>query len=202
MKKTFLFITAAIVTSFFLSCTKKNSTINPEDPENPQPEVKGESCGPKLYWTYDEQTFTLDITGEGMMFDYDTVGPWGKPAEILGYYQDGAMKGEPIYRYRKIKFINLPEGITHVGENAFDADITFITIPSTVTSIGKHAFLSCYNIQYVKSLAVIPPTYGTWCFSHEAGTPYSHIPVYVPSQSVAAYTSAIGWQAHPIQAIP
>ena len=186
MKQKLLFILTVMVVCSFSACSEKNTPSNNEGPR-----TQGEPCGRNLYWSYDEDTYTLNITGYGDMFDYDTLGPWRNGISDGGY---------PIPL--KIKNINLPEGLTHIGEHAFDAEITSIIIPNTVTSIGKGAFLACYDIQYIKSLATIPPAYGYWCFSHEAGTPYSHIPVYVPSQSVAAYTSAIGWQAHPIQAIP
>lgn len=186
MKKIFLFILTAMVVCLFSACSEKNTPNKDEEPT-----TQGKPCGKNLYWSYDEDTYTLNITGYGDMYDYDTLGPWRKGISDGGY---------PIPL--KIKNINLPEGLTHIGESAFEAEITSIILPSTVTSIGKQAFLSCDDIQYVKSMAVIPPAYGDWCFEHEAGTPCSHIPVYVPSQSLDAYKSAIGWQAHPIQAIP
>ena len=200
MKQKLLFILIAAASCLFTACKEKNTPSNNEgEPENP---TTGEKCGVHLYWSYDEDTYTLNITGHGDMFDYDTVGPWGKPVELLGYVEEGVMAGEPIYRYREIKYISLPEGLTHIGECAFDvggnaSKLTSIIIPSTVTSIGRFAFYDLFDIHYIKSLAVIPPAYGDWCFYN-----HSHISVYVPSQSVDAYKSAIGWQSHSIQAIP
>lgn len=44
----------------------------------------------------------------------------------------------------------LPEGIVHIGENAFSrTGITSITIPDTVTSIGKYAFNGCTSLTSV-----------------------------------------------------
>ena len=94
------------------------------------------SCGDGLTWEYNSTTNALTISydgsGTGIMNDYtETAVPW---------YDNRT----------SIKSISLPEGMTHIGNNAFNscrnAYLTSIAIPSTVTSIGEWAFYSCYNL--------------------------------------------------------
>lgn len=223
MKKLFFGIAfVAICSCILISCDKKGQ--NEPTTDDPTPSYEDPKCGENLHWSYDENTYTLDITGSGAMFDYDTVGPWGKPAELLGYYEDGAMAGMPIYRYRTIKQINLPEGLTHIGNRAFAFDasgeITNIIIPNSVVSIGEFAFCGCtnlsditigsdcarigenafganYALQRIICYATFPPVWATNAYWGN-----KDIPVYVPLGSVDAYKSAVGWRDFIIQAIP
>ena len=84
------------------------------------------TCGENLSWTF--QAGTLTITGSGEMTDYDpiTFAPW--------------------YPYRdKIVRLELPEGLTSVGDLAF-YDCTMlatIVLPSTVRRVGDLAFCQC-----------------------------------------------------------
>ncbi|MBR3835979.1 MAG: leucine-rich repeat domain-containing protein, partial [Clostridia bacterium] len=48
----------------------------------------------------------------------------------------------------ELAVVTFPEGVTHIGENAFGCcdEITSITIPDSVTSVGEGAFHSCDNL--------------------------------------------------------
>lgn len=209
MKKTILFIAALLVLSVIPACTEKNTpTGQPID--NPQPDPKGEPCGKSLYWTYDESTKTIDITGTGMMFDYDTVGPWHSTDQW----------GDP--QIFEIKQINLPDGLTHIGTRAFhEAAVTHIVIPNSVQTIGAKAFASTdlmditigegcsrigdeafgsYDIDRILCYAAIPPALGSYPFYYSGNTP--SFSVYVPKTSVDAYKAASGWKEYNIIALP
>ena len=89
-------------------------------------------CGLTANWRFDEQTGTLYITGTGEMFDY--------------LYNTDGTYDTPWYGYRgKIRHIDIAEGITRIGNNAFvnHSNITEINIPSTVEAIGFSAFYMC-----------------------------------------------------------
>ncbi len=98
---------------------------------------------PYTFWLWDETlgqyaektALKLTITGTGDMYDYDD---WGNLAPWRGEY------------YERIGEIELPEGMTHVGNESFDMcyNATVSGLPSTLTSIGNYAF---YNISSMGS---------------------------------------------------
>ena len=85
-------------------------------------------CGPNLKWKFKPNTGVLDITGTGAMTDFTGGAPWSK-------YSSSIIE------------INLPDGITNIGKEAFRCTgITSIAIPNSVTSIGSIAFESCMGL--------------------------------------------------------
>ena len=82
-------------------------------------------------------TYTLTISGSGAMADYAVGGaPWH------------VALGTDKSAREKINTINLPNGLTHIGDNAFlQATVTNVIIPDTVISIGTNAFWNCNTIQ-------------------------------------------------------
>lgn len=95
-------------------------------------------CGNNLYWDYDQQHYTLTITGSGAMDNYT----YSSPAPWSSYY---------------FSTITLPNGLTHIGAYAFYARCAnSINIPSSVTSIGSSAFNSS-----LKSVNITDLT--AWC---------------------------------------
>mgnify|MGYP001151165406 CR=1 FL=1 len=93
------------------------------------------ACGDSLVWTFDAETGTLTIVGEGDMNDYSynaNYSPW--------------------YDYMSsIKIVKLPDKLTSIGECAFVSciNLTSITIPGSVINIGEMAFASCINLTSV-----------------------------------------------------
>ena len=98
------------------------------------------TCGDNLTWTltengeadftYNSRTYTpltLTITGTGAMTDYAASGdtPWWSNSNAITH-------------------LELPEGLTHVGNRAFFLNffIQSVTLPVSVTSIGESAFVS------------------------------------------------------------
>lgn len=90
----------------------------------------GGACGDNLTWKLYTSTGELEISGSGDMYDYDyeSKGPWR-------FLQD-------------IKTVEIGNGVTSIGDNAFGwcISITSITIPDGVTSIGRYAFEDCYHL--------------------------------------------------------
>ena len=84
-------------------------------------------CGDKLTWTVSDDGAILTIEGEGDMDNYtSSPAPW---AAYTG----------------TITTINLPDGLTSIGEAAFSScgALTSIEIPASVTVICDRAFDSC-----------------------------------------------------------
>ena len=128
------------------------------------------SCGENLTWTLtqnkDSTTYTLTISGSGDMADY-AVGkaPWHTAL--------GTNKSDR----EKINTIVLPNGLTHIGNNAFlQASVTEVKIPATVISIGTNAFWNCNTIQTTIPASVrelgATAFYGTFVVNVDANSPY------------------------------
>ena len=101
-------------------------------------------CGDNLYWSY--QNNTLTISGFGGMYDNR---PWGLFTN-------------------EIQTVVLPNGITHIGNDAFSdcTGLNEITIPYTVTSIGDYAFAGCRKLVHVNCYAINPPMAETTSFAN------------------------------------
>ena len=101
-------------------------------------------CGDNLYWSY--QNNTLTISGFGEMYDER---PWGLFTN-------------------EIQTVVLPNGITHIGNDAFSdcTGLNEITIPYTVTSIGDYAFAGCRKLVHVNCYAINPPMAETTSFAN------------------------------------
>ena len=59
--------------------------------------------------------------------------------------------GDYAFKECKLTSIVIPEGVTTIGNWAFDGceSITSITLPETVTSIGSGAFQFCYRLSSI-----------------------------------------------------
>lgn len=86
----------------------------------------GPQWGTEVQWSYNEDTYTLTLTGSGPM-------PEGAP---------------PCDRLPLVKNLVIGEGITSISAGAFQtcSDLERVTIPSSVTSIGDKAFYNCWRL--------------------------------------------------------
>ena len=110
-------------------------------------------------------TYTLTISGNGAMADY-AVGkaPW--------HMALGANANR-----KQINKIELPSGLTRIGDNAFlQANVTDVEIPNTVISIGTNAFWNCNTIQTTIPASVqelgATAFYGTFVVNVDTNSPY------------------------------
>jgi len=102
---------------------------------------------------------------------------------------------------KKITEMTLPSSLKTIDkEGLANCGFATITIPSGVTSIGVRAFCYCSNLTSLTCEATTPPTLASSVFSGISGK--QNIPLYVPSESVAAYQDADQWKAFNVQAIP
>ena len=65
--------------------------------------------------------------------------------------EDGAFYNSSYSSCSSLISINLPEGLTYIGANAFKecTSLPEITIPSTLTSMGNNAFDGCTNLKKI-----------------------------------------------------
>ncbi len=118
-----------------------------------------EGDGDNVKWTLDSDG-TLTISGTGEMKDYDSR--YSPPAWGRDYYSGWG------YGYEKIKKVIIQDGVTRIGDYAFDEfnsragmavsdppyvdypEIVEIIIPGSVRSIGYRAFRGCVNLADIK----------------------------------------------------
>lgn len=90
------------------------------------------TCGQNLEWSFADGTLT--ITGKGAMTNYDSA------------------RAVPWHDLRsQIQRLDLPEGLTRIGSEAFREceNLTAVTLPSTVRSVERRAFYRCRNLTIV-----------------------------------------------------
>jgi len=90
------------------------------------------------------------------------------------------------------KGANIPSTVKKYGEFLFFTacpDITKFTIPSNIEYIAMGAFYGC-NLTELTCEAIVPPTCEEACFEEVPKT----IPLYVPAESLNAYTTADTWK--------
>lgn len=86
-----------------------------------------DTCGEGLSWSFDETTNTLEILGNGIMADYDSIQPpWN-------------------HLVNRITTVKVSSGVTGIGNNAFSDcnGMTDVFLPDTLISIGSMAFSNC-----------------------------------------------------------
>lgn len=90
------------------------------------------TCGDNLTWDYDSSTYTLTISGAGVMDDY---------------YPDEYFEMErPWESYiNQIKTIVISDGVVSIGCNAFQncSNVINVIIPDSINKIGESAFGNC-----------------------------------------------------------
>ena len=136
-------------------------------------------CGDDLYWSFDEETGTLTITGSGAMYSwsspYDV--PWGtyrgSIAELALPEGLSSVGGDAFFGCTKLKSVTIPSSVTGIGNSAFAncaglqsaaigdgvktigelafccTGLTSVTIPESVTNVGSSAFMDCSRLQSV-----------------------------------------------------
>lgn len=126
-----------------------------------------------------EETYTLTITGDGPMANYDgyktssnnSCAPWCEKIKNITrlIVEDGVTTlGDDILYYSyydngsdyhsfhpNLREVKLPEGLSCIGARAFcdSPDLTEVKIPNTVTKIKEYAFSGCTGLTEIE----LPP---------------------------------------------
>ena len=114
----------------------------------------GGTCGDHVYWSFDESTGTLTLSGTGPTYDYEQNMMWFPSSPKGGTRQNdsdgidriGLENAAPWYdsnrTWMKIRKIRIEEGVTYLGKDIFSGlyELREVYIASSVTTIGKEAF--------------------------------------------------------------
>ena len=101
--------------------------------------------GDNVYWTFNETTGELIISGEGEMYDYDT---YNSPltGNIISIIVENGVRSIGDFAFASCPFLEtiaISDSVTSIGENAFRgcSELKSISIPDSVTSIENDAFM-------------------------------------------------------------
>ena len=95
-------------------------------------EVAEGMCGSNVFWSYDENTKTLSLTGNG---------------KVSYSYRSGNFTPWENYN-SSIETITVGSGITGIGSYAFEycKNVETVTLPETLTALNANAFASCSSL--------------------------------------------------------
>ena len=135
---------------------------------------KSGTCGRNnaLTWSYNDQSKTLTITGNGALTENYTFGieaPTLTNTLIIG------------------------DGITAIGDSAFYGmtTINHLFIGANVASVGNYAFAECRNFDDITCYAIIVPTINATTFANVGNKQYIYL--YVPEDRERAYKRDEFW---------
>ena len=128
-------------------------------------------CGDNLYWSYDEATKTISITGSGDMYDYTAnTQPW------------------VLFKEQILK-VTTSNDATSIGTSAFEGCIRLgkVTLGSSIQNIAAKAFAGCTRLYDVYCYATYPPFADATSFAN-----YNAY-LYVPCENQRDYTLDMVW---------
>ena len=100
-----------------------------------------QKCGNNIFWSFNEESKILTISGSGTMFDYSD-------------------KNEPGWKDHayEIELIEFNGEISHIGAYSFFGlnKLSTIVLPETIKSIGSNAFGSCEKLNNIIFLGDMP----------------------------------------------
>ena len=109
-------------------------------------------CGENVFWSF--SNYTLTISGEGEMYDYDEFeSPFCNDSYIRYVVIEDGVTNVCDYAFYKCYYlssITLPDTLIDIGDNAFEySNIRTVVIPNNVTNIGNFAFAVCESLNSV-----------------------------------------------------
>ncbi len=117
------------------------------------PVYEGAPCGENAYWTFDEETGILIISGTGAIDDYSekNTAPWySHRSDICKVVVAEGITRIGSHAFldcgRRLKEVQLPKGLLTIGDYAFADCVSLqtVNIPNTVTAVEHHAFYYCF----------------------------------------------------------
>ena len=94
------------------------------------------SCGENVFYTFEEASGTLTISGTGAMYNYS--------------HDPSSSQCSPWYTYRsKIETVSIEPGVTTIGTSAFyhSINIKTVIIPNSIQKIYNYAFSNCSTLE-------------------------------------------------------
>ncbi len=132
------------------------------------------TCGENnaLTWTYDDQSKTLTITGNGALTSNYTFG---------------------LETPTQMQTLIIGDGVIAIGDSAFYgmSTINHLFIGANVAAIGNYAFAECRNFDDITCYATVVPTINATTFANVGNKQYIYL--YVPEDRERAYKRDEYW---------
>ena len=128
-------------------------------------------CGDNLYWSYDENTKTISITGSGEMYDYTAnTQPW-------------------LLFKKQIIEVTTTNSVTYIGTSAFEgcARLSKVSLGTGLEEIVANAFAGCNRLYDIYVYATYPP------LAEESSFANYNVYVYIPCEYQRDYTLDVVW---------
>ena len=128
-------------------------------------------CGDNLYWSYDEGSKTISISGTGNMYDYTPITqPW-------------------ILFKEELKEVAVSNTATSLGQSAFAGSIRLakVEIGANVENIADSVFAGCNRLYHVYCYPTYPP------FAEQSSFANYNVYLHVPCEEKEAYELDMIW---------
>ncbi len=114
-------------------------------------------CGDNVFWSYDNETNTLTISGTGDMRNMSSshIDPWAEYTNFLRcVYIEYGVTSIGDYSFddcSNLDRVIISDSVTKIGKGAFEecTSLEDITIPDSVTKIDANAFAECSNLEKI-----------------------------------------------------
>ncbi|MGN0634760.1 MAG: leucine-rich repeat protein [Acutalibacteraceae bacterium] len=120
---------------------------------------ENDPCGENLSWTYDSDSQTLTISGEGKMDAWEQDGdsysfstaPWAQYSEVETVVIEDGVTNIGAYAFYKCTYlttVTIPNSVTSIDDSAFCGceELADVSFPDKLTDIGEYAFRGCKKI--------------------------------------------------------
>ena len=127
------------------------------------------------YWSYDDVTKTLTISGEGMVPGGTGEGgdthPWDDYEDeitklVIVQGVTGTLGSKAFAGMNALTEIQFPNSFTTIGGGAFAncSNLKTVTLPDTITTLSSVAFSNCNNLEtlYVRNRDITIPSGAKW----------------------------------------
>ncbi len=169
-------------------------------------------------WSYNTETKTLTISGNGEMNEWYTTtcdgycyttAPWGLYFDEIQtlILEEGvtSIGGYAFYGCRRLSSISFPSSLTTIKYDAFqDCDaLTEVSLPSNVTIVGNYAFADCDKLSSIVLNSTQPVELGGYIANNCPNIKYIEIPdgtydTYIAAGPNNAYHDASNTTPHGI----
>lgn len=159
MKKRILLFVLTL--SMLLTLSPAAFAAEAEETTGPAVREPGQ-CGETMYWSFDDYTGTLTITGSGDMDDFEEAAPWDEYREEITTV---VLEGEICYigarafkDYDALTAVDFGTSLYEIGSQAFYScgGLTVIALPATFKIFGEESFRGCSNLTEIHSAGRFP----------------------------------------------